>query len=138
MYSQLPPSPSRASMPPKDLGRWGEDTALALLEQQGYSLLARNWRPSPLAGQPPLRGELDLVMRDNHQAIVFIEVKTRAGTGYGHPFEAITARKSQKLRQLAYAWLAEHQVPYSSMRVDAIALCGSPTRFVYEHRQAVV
>lgn len=123
---------------PQEVGRWGEDIALAVLERQGYTLLARNWRPQRLEGQPRWSGELDLVMHDSHQNLVFIEVKTRSGTGYGHPLESITFRKRQRLRQLAYAWLRENQVAYPSMRVDAIALCGSPLGFTFEHRQGVV
>lgn len=123
---------------PQEVGRWGEDIALAVLERQGYTLLARNWRPARTEERPRWSGELDLIMRDSDQNLVFIEVKTRSGTGYGHPLESITSRKRQMLRQLAYAWLRENQVSYPSMRVDAIALCGSPMGFTFEHRQGVV
>lgn len=138
MNPALQPVSSHASLRPKEVGRWGEDIALAVLEQQGYTLLARNWRPAGTEERPRWSGELDLIMRDIDQTLVFIEVKTRSGAGYGHPLESITARKCQMLRHLAYAWLAENRAPYSTMRVDAIALCGSPMDFTFEHRQAVV
>lgn len=138
MTPALQPVSPHASLRPKDVGRWGEDIALAVLEQQGYTLLARNWRPARTEERPRWSGELDLIMRDSDQTLVFIEVKTRSGAGYGHPLESITARKCQMLRHLAYAWLAENRAPYTTMRVDAIALCGSPMDFTFEHRQAVV
>ena len=51
------------------------------LAEAGLQVLERNWR-CPL-------GEIDLVAREGNET-VFVEVKTRAGLGYGHPFEAIT------------------------------------------------
>ena len=68
-------------MHPKDaLGRYGEDLAAEHLRRQGLTVLARNWRCA--------RGELDIVARDG-SALVICEVKTRRGTGYGHPVEAV-------------------------------------------------
>ena len=48
----------------------------------GLRVLDRNWRCR--------EGELDIVARDG-DALVFCEVKTRRGVGYGHPVEAVTA-----------------------------------------------
>lgn len=50
------------------------------------------------------RGEIDIIAVDD-QALVFCEVKTRAGLGYGDPLEAITYAKVTKLRELASYWL---------------------------------
>jgi len=54
------------------LGRRGEDLACALLEEQGYEIVARNWRCR--------RGEIDVVARDA-ACWVFVEVKPGAGMG---------------------------------------------------------
>lgn len=81
------------------LGRVGEMAALAEYRRRGYSLVAQNWSCSI--------GELDLVLgRPADRLIVFCEVKTRAGSGFGGPFEAVNWRKQRKLRQLAEVFLA--------------------------------
>ena len=95
------------------LGRRGEQLAADYLQGLGLSLVERNWRCS--------LGEIDLVMRDGSET-VFVEVKTRAGLGYGHPLESITAAKLARLRRLAAAWCAAHPGPHGLVRIDAVAV----------------
>jgi putative endonuclease len=101
--------------PRHELGRLGEDLAARHLERAGYALLDRNWR-CPL-------GELDLVASQGSDLVV-AEVKTRAGTGWGHPFEAITHTKLARLRRLAGAWCEAHPLDCEGLlvRIDAIAV----------------
>lgn len=84
-----------------DLGRRGEDLAAQFLVDAGYTVIDRNWRCP--------RGEIDLVARDGEDT-VFVEVKTRSSTAFGHPFEAITAQKLARIRGLAIAWCEAHPV----------------------------
>jgi putative endonuclease len=49
--------------------------------------------------------ELDLVVRRG-RAIVFVEVKSKAGHRYGDPLEMVTPVKIERLRRAAGAWLA--------------------------------
>ena len=65
-------------------------------------------------------GQLDLVARDG-ETLVFVEVKTRAGTGFGLPQEAVDPRKMRKLRQLALAYLQRclHRGP---IRFDVVGI----------------
>ena len=65
-------------------------------------------------------GQLDLVARDGG-TLVFVEVKTRAGTGFGLPQEAVDPRKMRKLRQLALAYLqrSPHRGP---IRFDVVGI----------------
>lgn len=101
------------------LGRLGEEAAARHLESRGLQVVARNWRPRT-AG---LYGELDLVAVEC-AVVVVCEVKTRRGTGAGHPLEAITAVKVARLRRLAGAFLAEaDRLAGRQVRVDAIAVC---------------
>jgi putative endonuclease len=51
-----------------------------------------------------------------------VEVKTRAGPGYGHPLEAITTRKRREIQQVAASWVARHGRPGDLYRFDAIAI----------------
>ena len=108
-----------AGMADKDvLGRAGEDRAARYFEEQGFTVLDRNWRCR--------EGELDLVVADR-AAVVVVEVKTRRGEGFGHPFEAIDARKRVRLWRLAVAWVGAHRglVQGRRLRIDAIGLTGT-------------
>lgn len=114
-----------AGMHPKDqLGRDGEDAACKHARGLGMRIVDRNWRCK--------HGELDIIARDG-DAYVFIEVKTRRGTAYGHPFAAITRHKVRRLRQLCGLWMAAHDVR-GPMRMDAVAVHappGQPMRVEY-------
>ena len=100
-----------------DVGRRGEQLAVQLLEDEGYTLLTRNWR-----GQG---GELDVVALDR-TTLVAVEVKTRSSTLYGHPAEAVTPRKIARLRRLTGQWLAENgralRPRFRDVRIDVVAV----------------
>ena len=96
-----------------ELGRYGEDCAARYLIDAGYSIVERNWRCTA--------GEVDLIAL-HAQQVVFVEVKTRSSTSFGHPFEAITAEKLVRLRRLAGLWCAQAQVWPEHIRVDAVAV----------------
>ncbi len=89
----MPPDPRRA------LGAAGEDAVARWYADAGYHVLDRNWRCR--------EGELDLVVAAPGR-LVFCEVKTRRGTAFGSPAEAVTVTKQRRLRTLAARWLAEH------------------------------
>ena len=64
---------------------------------------------------------MDIVALDGGD-LVFIEVKTRTSTAFGHPAEAVTPRKLGRLRRLAGAWVSEHAVRAAGMRIDVVAV----------------
>lgn len=95
----------------RSLARWGETTAAEYLTTKGYQILAENvWFPV---------GELDLIARDPHDEIIFVEVKTRTGVEFGAT-EAVTNFKLHKLRKAAYRWLQGQ--PYTTVRFDVISI----------------
>jgi putative endonuclease len=49
--------------------------------------------------------ELDLIVRRG-RTLVFCEVKSKSGTGFGDPLEMVTAEKVRRIRRAAAAWLA--------------------------------
>ena len=51
--------------------------------------------------------ELDVVVRRGG-TIVFCEVKSKAGAGFGDPLEMVSAEKIRRVRRAAEAWLATH------------------------------
>ena len=96
-----------------NLGKRGEDIAVAHLTRGGYRILDRNWRCA--------RGEIDIVAREGGD-LVFIEVKTRSSLAYGHPLESITLVKLARLRGLALAWCQAHPSVSGALRIDAVAV----------------
>lgn len=99
------------------LGATGENIAAEYLVARGFVPVAHNWRCR--------YGELDLVMRDGG-AYVAVEVKTRSGTCYGSPLEAITARKAARLRRLLLEWSAQTGNRGGELRVDAVGITLRP------------
>lgn len=93
------------------LGAYGELAAASFLRAEGCSILRRNWRP--VRG-----GELDIVCRDG-DCLVFVEVKTRTGDGYGGARRAVNARKRALIRQGAAEWLRQLPEPVPS-RYDIV------------------
>ena len=97
------------------LGRYGEQLAAEHLTAAGMTVLARNWRCA--------EGELALVLRDADGTLVFCEVKTRSGTGFGEPSEAVGHRKARKVRTLACRWLVDHRPPGAcDLRFDVVSI----------------
>jgi putative endonuclease len=52
--------------------------------------------------------ELDVVARRG-RVLVFCEVKSKSGNGFGDPLEMVDARKVARVRRAATAWLGRHQ-----------------------------
>jgi len=110
------------------LGRYGENVAVAHLSDAGLEILARNWRCE--------EGEIDIVARDRG-ALVFCEVKTRSSTRFGAPAEAVSRRKADRLRRLAYLWLQDHPAFGADVRFDVVSVLRSDRgAAVVEHMRA--
>ncbi len=103
----------------KILGAWGEQLAADHLVASGLEVLDRNWTCA--------EGELDLVAREADGTVVFVEVKTRSGVGFGLPAEAVGRAKARKLRTLACRWLLENRPPGATeLRFDVIGVVRLP------------
>jgi putative endonuclease len=115
---------------PKDeLGRAGEQVAAEYLERAGLRILDRNWRCAD--------GEIDIVAAER-RVLVVCEVKTRSGTRFGTPLEAISRSKRTRLRRLAVQWLAAHGVLFDEVRIDVIGLLKDTAgEFQIEHVRGV-
>ena len=95
------------------LGALGEALVTDAYLQQGYSLLARNWRTND--------GELDVIVTRNG-TVVFCEVKTRTSSAFGSPAEAVTKEKRERIRALASQWLADNRGTAKELRFDVAAV----------------
>lgn len=101
------------------LGAAGEDAAAAWYVAEGYRVLDRNWRCRD--------GELDLVAA-GPGVVVFCEVKTRRGDGFGLPAEAVTRQKQLRIRRLALRWLTERGERAPTIRFDVASVRKEPGR----------
>src|SRR4030095_15445045 len=106
------------------LGARGEKLACGFLRRQGYRILYRNF-------QARHGGEVDIVCRDD-DTLVFVEVKTRAGEGFGQPAEAVNAAKRKLISRGALAWLQLLDNPDIPARFDVVEIVlikGTEPRF---------
>jgi putative endonuclease len=107
-------SPEQGENEDQWLGREGERLAQRHLRRNRYKILYRNFRA-------PHGGEVDLVCRDRtSDALVFVEVKTRRGLGYGSPAEAVTRDKQKLIARGALAWLRLLDNPDIVFRFDIV------------------
>ncbi len=101
-------------------GRWGEDVAAEFLVRAGYRILGRRVRPDR-------RDEIDLVVRKD-QALVFVEVKTRATEDFGRPLTAVDVAKRKALNRAAVRYLRQLDFPRLYYRFDTIEVVGTEGR----------
>jgi putative endonuclease len=103
----------------------GEDAAARHLQENGYRIVERNWRPGNA-----LRGEVDCIAW--HGAILcFVEVKTRSSNDKGAPQEAVTTTKQRQLSRLANAYVSLHRLNDTPCRFDVVEVWtseGQPLR----------
>ncbi|HEY9003462.1 MAG TPA: YraN family protein [Mucilaginibacter sp.] len=95
-----------------DLGRKGESLAKTFLEGLGYEILDENWTHG--------KAEVDLIAYKDRM-IIFAEVKTRTGNGFGEPEDFVDLRKQRLLADAAdeYIYLMDHQ---GEVRFDIISV----------------
>jgi putative endonuclease len=106
------------------LGKEGERVAELYLRKKGYKLVERNYRCSG--------GELDLIVLDR-RVVVFVEVKTRTGIGFGSPLEAVEFHKQRKMIRAAQVFLAEKNLQQRDARFDVVGVSWPGREPVVEH-----
>lgn len=111
----LAPMTTPPTMTRIQLGAMGEALAVDHLTKLGLRIITRNWRCR--------YGELDVIAADEAtDTVVFVEVKTRTGKGYGGLPYAVTERKVRRLRRLAGLWLAAQDRRWAALRIDVIGV----------------
>lgn len=102
-----------------EIGIWGEQVAEDYLKRKRYKILGRRVRVGP-------RDELDIISRSPEDALVFVEVKTRADERFGRPFAAVDARKRRALSRAAWRYLKRVRPRPAHFRFDVIEVIGGP------------
>lgn len=95
------------------LGHRGEEIAMQYLKKQGYQILKQHYTTR--------WGEIDLICQ-NHQRLVFIEVKSRSSRKFGHPEESITKKKLANLVQAIWCYLEETSSWDKNYQFDIISV----------------
>lgn len=95
------------------LGKWGEEQAARFLLSRRFKIVARNLR-TPV-------GEIDIIARQG-KILIFAEVKTRRGTGYGAPQEAVGPTKQRQILRAASWYLNEQGRQDLQPRFDVLAV----------------
>jgi putative endonuclease len=111
----------------QSLGKLGEDLACAELARRGYAILERRYRTK--------YGEIDIVARESG-AVVFVEVKARAGDEFGGAAAAVTMGKQQRIGRMAADFVARRHLADQPCRFDVVTVdfASAPPRVeVYTH-----
>lgn len=106
-----------------ELGKKGEELAVAHLKKNGYDVLHNNWRWQ--------KAELDIIA-EKDGFVVFVEVKTRQSRYFGDPETFISKRKQKLLVKAAHAYM-EAQEEEKEARFDVISVVTNSKFTQLEH-----
>jgi len=110
--------------PRRRLGEAGEEAAEAWLREAGLDIVARGFRAR--------FGEIDIIARDG-PTVVFVEVKTRRNTAFGHPAEAVTASKRGRIARVASLFLSRSGWDEKACRFDVVEVVPVGTKWRVRH-----
>lgn len=103
----------------RKIGTEYEEKAVALLEEQGYLILERNYHNR--------YGEIDIIAR-RESVLVFVEVKFRNHQDFGDPMEAVGRQKQRRICRVALYYCSRLGVGTEvSCRFDVVAIYGDQT-----------
>jgi putative endonuclease len=105
------------------LGNKGEEAAVAFLAKKGYKIKALNWQAGHL--------ELDIVA-EHQNMIVFVEVKSRSGTYFEQPFQAVNKKKQKFIVKAANVYIERFNIDLEA-RFDIVSIVEKNGKFDIEH-----
>lgn len=94
-------------------GLAGEEQAIQYMLARGWHIVAHRFRVG--------HTEIDLIARQG-SLVAFVEVKSRRGTAFGSPLEAVTGAKRRELVKAARVWVDRFGRPSDVYRFDCITL----------------
>ena len=103
----------------QQLGKSGEEFAVGLLKQNGYKIIARNYKTK--------LGEIDIIASDK-DTICFIEVKLRSSDRFGTPQEAVLAKKQRQISRASLLYLKDNDLLNKKARFDVVAIIYSKSK----------
>jgi len=97
----------------QERGKSGEEVATNLLKENGYKILARNYKSK--------LGEIDIIALDK-DTVCFVEVKTRHSDRFGSANEAVLESKQRQISKVALAFLKEKNLLDKKARFDVVSI----------------
>lgn len=88
------------------------------LQQQGYRILARNYRCR--------LGEIDIVAEESG-VLCFVEVRSLATRAFGDPLETVNQAKQRRILQAAGHYLTVHRSHHRQVRFDVVGIVYQPS-----------
>ncbi|APY08607.1 hypothetical protein BWZ20_09975 [Winogradskyella sp. J14-2] len=106
-----------------ELGKKGEQLAVAFLIENSYDIVERNYRFD--------KAEVDIIaQKDNVLAIV--EVKTRSSLDFGNPQDFVKPKQIKNLVKAVDEYVTENDLDVE-VRFDIIAIVKTKKHFEIEH-----
>lgn len=103
------------------MGQAAEELAAQHLEQQKFTVVARNYRYG--------RAEVDLIARRD-KLLLFVEVKARSSDRFGYPETFVSSQQQERLQEAAEQYVITHNWAHA-IRFDIIGIYfqqgGTPT-----------
>ncbi len=106
------------------VGKQGEEIARNYLSENGYSIIAQNYRFG--------RGEIDIIA-EKDSVLVFVEVKTKKFGDFGDPINWVNRRKQRQIGTIARGYLFENEITDKDCRFDVVALNWDKGTWQIEH-----
>jgi putative endonuclease len=116
----------------RDGGRWdrgeaGEEAAVALLQREGYRIVARNFSCR--------YGELDVVA-EKGEVLAFVEVRMRSSAVWGDPSHTVSFAKQRRVVKAALHFLFRSGLQGRMVRFDVVTVVGRGDAARVEHLPA--
>lgn len=106
-----------------ELGKQGEELAVAHLLRNGYEIVARNFRYH--------KAEVDIIARKN-DILAVVEVKTRSTPDFGDPQSFLKPKQIQSLVKAVDYFVNEHNLNVE-VRFDIVAIIKNKAGTKVEH-----
>lgn len=108
-----------------DLGKLGEEMAVAHLQKQGYQILQTNYVFQ--------KAEIDIIAQKS-DVLAIVEVKTRSSLDFGLPQEFVKPKKIQLLVKAVNEYVQQNDID-AEVRFDIISVFSNNGKFEIEHLQ---
>lgn len=106
-----------------ELGKQGEEMAVAHLKKKGFAIIETNWRFG--------KDEIDIIA-SNKDNLVIVEVKTRSSAAFGEPAEFVNKNKQRFLVRAAQCYVERKNIPLE-VRFDIVSIILSKTKEELTH-----
>ncbi|MBF6641574.1 YraN family protein [Flavobacterium sp. J49] len=106
-----------------ELGKFGEELAVAFLQKNGYTILETNWTFQ--------KAEIDIIAQ-KESIVAIVEVKTRSSIEFGLPQDFVKPKKIQLLVKAVNEYVISNDLDVE-IRFDIIAIHKQENNYKIEH-----